>query len=64
MEVMERTSQSLYSGVQRGKKEGYIYLTATDLNLTQDYLSDSSAHYWIQADTIHLVGSLSLPGVI
>ncbi|MDH6672296.1 hypothetical protein M2277_002958 [Paenibacillus sp. LBL] len=62
MEVMERTSQSLYSGVQRGKKEGDIYLTATDLNLTQDYLSDSSAHYWIQADTIHLVGSLSLPG--
>ncbi|GAB6989803.1 hypothetical protein [Paenibacillus pini] len=62
MGVLESTSQSFYSGVQRGKKEEYIYLTASDLILKQDYFTDATAHYWIQADTIQLAGSLSLPG--
>lgn len=62
MGVMEITGQSLYSGVQRGKKEEWIYLTAADLILNQDYFSDLTAHYLIQADTIYFAGSLTLPG--
>ncbi|WP_153979650.1 hypothetical protein [Paenibacillus xylanilyticus] len=62
MGVVENKSQSLYSDVQRGKKEDLIYLTASDLVLKQNYFSDVTAHYWIQADTIHLDGSISLPG--
>ena len=63
MEVMRSASnQSLFSGIQRGKKEENIYITASNLILKQDYFADTTAHYWIQADTIHLAGSLDLPG--
>ncbi|MCM3175030.1 hypothetical protein [Paenibacillus sp. MER 99-2] len=62
MGVTESTKRSLYTDVQQGKKEGHIYITAIDLVLNQDYFSDPTLHYWIQADTVHLTESLSLPG--
>ncbi|MBB6730349.1 hypothetical protein [Cohnella zeiphila] len=51
-----------YSDVQRGKKGDTVFLTAADLTLTADYLSDKSVHYVVHADTVRLSGSLSVPG--
>ncbi|WP_341280165.1 hypothetical protein [Paenibacillus sp. FSL H8-0537] len=55
-------NQMQYSDVQRVQKGETVYLTANDFTLTSQYLYDSSVHYFIHADTIHLAGKLEVKG--
>ncbi|MEK3786404.1 hypothetical protein [Paenibacillus sp. FSL K6-1230] len=59
----EEVAQSLlFSEVQRGRIGDTIHLVAADLELTKEYFKDVSAHYVIQADTIHLCENLVVAG--